>query len=282
MFFINKDPSLQYDERDFSCHACEIIESSKTEDIVSQEVTVLITAKNGLLKVALSVGLSLLFLAMSLPASAGINQWTSNGPSGGYILALAIDPSNTAIIYAVSYDVGAYKSTDGGGSWSPLSFDLLGDRVNTLAIDPENPTTLYAGISGGVFKSTDGGGSWVDTGINHDINALAIDPVNPSIIYAGTQYDGVYRSTNGGEDWREINSGLTADEVRVLAIDPANPATIYAGTGDGGVFKSFNSGDNWVNVGLTSSTVWDLAIDPANPATIYAVTSKVGSVRSTL
>jgi len=66
--------------------------------------------------------------------------------------------------------------------------------------------------------------------------ALAIDPKNPSIIYAGTYGGGVFESTNGGASWSAINSGLTNLDVLALAIDPKNPSIIYAGTYGGGVF----------------------------------------------
>ncbi len=89
------------------------------------------------------------------------------------------------------------------------------------------------------------------------VNTLAIDPSNPNTIYAGTIQGGVCKSTNGGDTWIQTGSGLTDLHVRSLAIDPSNPTTIYAGTDAGGVFKSTNGGDSWnpINSGLTAASV---------------------------
>jgi photosystem II stability/assembly factor-like uncharacterized protein len=92
-----------------------------------------------------------------------------------------------------------FQSTDGGASWRAARNGLTKTFVRALAIDPQTPTTLYAG--------TDGGG-------------------------------GVFQSTDGGASWRAANNGLTATDVRALAIDPQTPTTLYAGTQSGGVFKS--------------------------------------------
>ena len=85
--------------------------------------------------------------------------------------------------------------------------------------------------------------------------SLAIDPVTPTTLYAGTHDGGVFKSTNGGENWSAVNTGLTNTDVHTLAIDPATPTTLYAGT-FGGVFKSTNGGGNWsaVNTGLTNTS----------------------------
>ncbi len=103
---------------------------------------------------------------MTRPAgivAAGTNLWTSNGPDGGSILALAIDPANPAILYAGTDGAGVFKSTDGAGHWNAANTGLTSITVNALAIDPVTPTTLYAGTSAGVYKSMDGGGHWAIT-----------------------------------------------------------------------------------------------------------------------
>jgi hypothetical protein len=153
-------------------------------------------------------------------------------------------------------------------------------------IDPNTPSTIYAGTGGGgVFKSTNSGSNWtaVDTGLTSTaVYTLVIDPNTPSTIYAGTIGGGVFKSTNGGSNWTAVNTGLTNTYVQSLAIGPNTPSTIYAGTG-GGVFKSTNSGSNWtaMNTGLTSTTVYTLAINPNTPSTIYAGTGGGGVFKST-
>ena len=91
--------------------------------------------------------------------SAGTNVWTSNGPGGGAINVLAIDPKTPATLYAGIWG-GVFKSTNGGGNWSAVNTGLTATSVWALAIDPTTPATLYAGTEGGVFKSTNGGANW--------------------------------------------------------------------------------------------------------------------------
>jgi hypothetical protein len=225
--------------------------------------------------------LAFFLLFFSIKVNAG--TWTSNGPEGGTIRALAIDPVTTATVYTGTGG-GVFKTTDGGASWSPMNSGLTNTRVQALAIDPVTPATIYAGTyGGGVFKTTDGGANWLpmNSGLtNTNVNALAIDPVIPATIYAGTGYSpyfpsiGVFKSTDGGASWSPMNSGLTGTDVRALAIDPVTTATVYAGTYGDGVFKSTNAGASWspMNSGLTNTIVQALAIDPLTPATIYAGT----------
>ena len=110
-------------------------------------------------------------------AYAGQGVWTSGGPYGGNITALAIDPANSALLYAGTPGGRVFKSTNGGKSWTfkvgltPTSPWVLQPSVYALAIDPATPTTLYAGRIRlttsrwwRVFKSTDSGGTWVATG----------------------------------------------------------------------------------------------------------------------
>jgi hypothetical protein len=136
------------------------------------------------------------FQFVPFSAWAGANQWTSIGPDGGSISALAIDPSHPATLYAGIYYSGVYKSTNGGRSWSPANTGLTATYVQALAIDPSNPATLYATIASKVYKSTDGGGSWspVNTGLtNIYVMTLAIDPSHPATLYAGTEGGGVFQ-----------------------------------------------------------------------------------------
>jgi photosystem II stability/assembly factor-like uncharacterized protein len=164
-----------------------------------------------------------------------------------------------------------------------ISLGLGGDFINTLAIDPTNPGTLYAGADpGGVFKSTDGGSNW--TAINNGITdlgvfALALDPTTPTTLFAGT-VGGAFKSTDGGLGWTVMNTG--GSFIDALAIDPATPAILYAAALGGGVLKSADGGGSWaaINSGLDDLTVYALAIDPATPATLYAGT-KSGVFKTT-
>lgn len=165
-----------------------------------------------------------------------------------------IDPQTPGTIYGLSSDRKILKSTDGGTNWSPVNSGLPADAggrygITSLAIDPQNPTTLYAGNAlpgGGVFKTTDGGASWnaVNFGPpDGGVIALAINPQDPGTIYASTWWNrvfpnnsGMLKSTDGGTNWMAVNSGLTTLSVSTLATDTQSPGTVYAGTSDGSVF----------------------------------------------
>jgi photosystem II stability/assembly factor-like uncharacterized protein len=158
-----------------------------------------------------------------------------------------------------------------------------GGHIEAIAVDPQNPMTIYAGTYegylGGVYKSTDGGVTWSATQLKVAgvVTAIDIDPQNPAIIYAGSS-GGVCKSIDGGGHWIKVNSGLFAEDIESLAIDLKNPTTIYAGTSRG-VFKSIDGGGHWsaANSGLQDYEgsyirIESLAIDPKNPDIVYAGT----------
>jgi len=251
----------------------------------------------------------------------GGTNWSpaNSGLDGAVILveSLAIDPQNPSTVYAgttacfqssgspgwvegnenLCWRPGVFKTTNGGASWSSANSGLPWASVDfgfvtALAIDPQDPSTVYAGTVSGVFKTTNGGISWsaAKSGAPCCYTALVIDPNNPSTVYAGT-FVGVFKTTNGGTAWSAVNSGLSPVCCGSLAIDPQDPNTVYAGGSDA-VFKSTDGGTSWAKTGLpsfsdTSFTIAyqnpsaGLAIDPQNPSTVYAATSGLGVFKST-
>jgi photosystem II stability/assembly factor-like uncharacterized protein len=212
------------------------------------------------------------------PLANAAGFWTARGLSGYDVVALAPDPSGQATVYAGTDAQGAYKSTDGGRSWTRMSglpSNLA--EVFALAVNPVNRHVVYAG--GGLYKSSDGGTTWTDmsNGLTSDNTwALAVDPLRPRTVYAGTG-GGVFKSTNGAASWTWV-SGVNIGFVRSLQIDPANPRTVYAGTdslfgsGVAGVYKTTNGGKMWVDtLPLPDGyVVYGLSVDPLDTATIYA------------
>jgi photosystem II stability/assembly factor-like uncharacterized protein len=184
----------------------------------------------------------------------------------------------------------AYKSIDGGQSWSSSTPNPSSGQVIALAIDPTNPNIIYTGVSrggggsGGVYKSSDGAKTWsaFNNGItssSEGIGVLAIDPGNPNIIYAGG--NGVFKTTNGAVSWSEIDSDITNPNTGALVINPLKTNITYAGTA-GGLFKSTTGGASWSadNIGLRNTYVQTMAVDPGNANTIYAGTGGSGLFRS--
>ncbi|MBI4460725.1 MAG: hypothetical protein HY648_11800 [Acidobacteria bacterium] len=240
------------------------------------------TLANGIFK-TIDGGLSWTTVSSGLPKMA----YVGTPPVVG---ALAVDPANAATVYAGvaagSLGDGVYKSTNGGQSWTPVSFDAGGAIVLALAVDPSNSATVFAGTFGrGVLKSTNSGSLWTAANsglLAGEILALARDS-SGGTIYAGTA-NGLFKSTNAGQSWASVTSGIANSLITAVAVDPANADIVYAGTGipmglgSTGIFKSTNGGASWAfaGTGLSSepllSIVTSLAVDPSNPAIVYAGT----------
>ena len=172
--------------------------------------------------------MTLLVSGQATHVSAGVNQWTSIGPTGGPISALVIDPLMPSILYAGTGYAGIFKSVNGGQSWSQVNIGLVDTTITALAVAPIAPATLYAGTGWGLFKSTNSADNWVETSPDltvTSIDSIVIDPTMPSTLYVGTD-DGVFKSKDGGDSW----SAVSDDYVNALAIDSLDTSILYAGT----------------------------------------------------
>lgn len=171
---------------------------------------------------------------------------------------------------------------------------VLSGRVRGLAIHSTNPDIVYAGAaSGGVWKSIDGGQNWVDK--SGELNsltfgAIAIDPSNPDVVFAGTgEYhwilterfyngDGLYKSTNGGENWTKVNGEFgIVTHFSDLVVSPHNPNLIMAAIAKNlqnaapneGIWRSEDGGQHWVCV-LPGEGMYDLSFHPVDPNIVIA------------
>lgn len=149
----------------------------------------------------------------------------------GHTYAIAVDPTNSNIVYAGG-NPGIFKTTNFGVSWTDVSTGLT-DYIMTITINPVAPNILYAGTRDGVFKSTNSGTSWSNIGLA-EVNAILLDPNGPDTVYVGTN-SGVYISISGGISWQAMNSGLEDTNVTCLCIDPGN--YLYATTYGSGMYK---------------------------------------------
>lgn len=198
------------------------------------------------------------------------------------VLALAIDSQNPGTVYAGSHaaassdwreDIGVFKTTDGGNSWTAANKGLVATSVLDVVVDPHTPTTAYAGGNRGVFKTTDQGASWtrINVGLTHPAYRLAIDPRTPDTLYGGTG-NGVFKSIDGGLSWVAASTGLTNPFVQTLTLDRGSATTLYAGTLRG-LFKSTDGAASWtpVDLGMGDSVrVFSFTIDPQVSTILYA------------
>ncbi len=227
-----------------------------------------------------------------VPTILGMRPMTwhaSTGLSGRTVYDVSSMDATCSTLFAAT-DNGAYRSTDGGRSWSSLfaptqvsaasarAFDELtspdASLVPAITVCPANPNVVYLGGWGsGVYRSADGGNSWQrrNTGLSDLwIYDLAVNPGNCNVVYAGTNSGGVFKTADGGGSWAAVNNGLGNREVRALAIAPGDASRLYVGTTTG-VYRSYNVASSWqVSGGLPGTTVWALAVPADNADVVYA------------
>jgi photosystem II stability/assembly factor-like uncharacterized protein len=169
-----------------------------------------------------------------------------------------------------------------GTSWKEINTGLPSAvvGVRAITIDPATPSTIYGCSSSGfIFKSADGGEGWTAIGGVAGARSVVIDPTDSSTIYAGTGH-GIVKSTNGGESWIGVNTGLTDTSISMLAIDPITPSILFA-VAFRSIFKSTNGGETWNAIGFPADIAFfSLVMDPMAPSTLYAV-GNVGVFKST-
>lgn len=232
--------------------------------------------------------------------------------------AIEVAPSDPNIIYAgtgetdlrsdISFGDGMYKSTDAGKTWKNIG---LGDsrQIGRILVHPANPNVVYVAALGhaygsnperGVFRSTDGGQTWrkvLYKGPETGAVDLAWAPEDPQTIYATlwnvhrpprVQYgpiegagSGLYKSTDGGENWMQIQGhGLPDDDWHRAGVAVARGTEgrrVYAliDAKASGLYRSDDAGSTWVRAGADpriTSRGWYFGratVDPKNPDIVY-------------
>src|SRR3989339_1144376 len=219
--------------------------------------------------------------------------------SGVDILSLASNPQNGNEIYAGSKKSGIFKSSDGGEIWRQLPVSqITPTKAYSLAIDPANPSVVYAaaalGKRGKILKSVDSGETWKDTYSEPSngtlVLSLALNPQKPSNIFAGTDKGQIIFSEDAGETWRNAYWTENQAAVSKIAFDHANPNVAYFVLFEKGILRTIDEGKKFevlhrsksegsISLGNGLSRAVSIATDPAREGWVYAGTSD-GLLRS--
>ncbi len=238
------------------------------------------------------------------PKTVYVGAWVVDHPDGGLFIshdagkswsavaamqgqsirALSQAASNPKLLVAGTLK-GVFRSEDGGMQWkqiTPVGSSEL-HEVESIAIDPKDPATIYAGTWHLPWKTTDGGATWhnIKQGLidDSDVFSIIIDPVQPQVVYTSA-CSGIYRSENGGEVYKKVQGiPSTARRTRVLMQDPVNRNVVYAGTTEG-LYKTVNDGVTWQRMTGPDVIVNDVHVDPKNPQRVLLATDRSGVLAS--
>ncbi len=235
-----------------------------------------------------------------LKGSKNILPWVERGPANvpGRTRGLIVDPDDptSRTWFAGSVGGGIWKTTNEGGTWTKLTPDFPNLAISWLAMAPSNSNVIYAGtgegffaigmIDGdGIFKSTNKGNTWTQlastagTDDFQNVNRIIIDPGNENILLACTNTgslnefaSGIYKSDDGGLNWRKVYNSPRPRRVQQLVYHPNNFTVQYAAVYGQGVLKSTDAGETWQNssTGMSPNGRVEIAVAPTNPNRLFA------------
>ena len=160
-------------------------------------------------------------------------------------------------------DKGLYRSQDGGQNWELVRSPLSDFCVWAIAIDPVEPSIMYAGTGtptpAAVFRSKDAGATWERRPMeaaeecpavgSPRVTGIAIDPDNRQNIWLGLEVDGVRRSTDGGDTWSSLNGAIPNLDVHNVAVAAGPPNTVVIVVNND-VYTSTDDGSTWDQLGI--------------------------------
>ena len=241
------------------------------------------------------------FAVKAAASTLNLDTWEVLGPGniGGRTRVMVIDPRSPRRMYAGGVSGGIWKTTNRGKRWRPVGDEMTNLAVNALALDPENPDTIYAGTGegffreevratnlplrgGGIFVSHDRGKSWslmpATNGKRFQwVNDLVVSPHHSSHIYAATRA-GVLRSKDGGATWRRVlRPGVKGGCLDLALRTDKTTDYLFASCGTletATVYRKLKAegGGRWQPV-LTEAGMGrtSLAIAPSNQDVVYAL-----------
>jgi len=248
------------------------------------------------------------------------------GPAvtSGRIGDIAIDPRTPSVWYVAAASGGVWKTINSGTTWTPIFDRQPSYSIGCVTLDPRDPLVVWVGTGennsqrsvsygDGVYKSTDGGATWKNVGLkdSQHIGKIVLDPRNSDVVYVAAQGPlwnaggdrGLYKTTDGGKNWKKVLDISPDTGVSDLVYDPRNPDTLYAvsyqrrrhvwtlinGGPESAIHKSLDGGATWQKVtsGLPDVNLGriGIAIAESDPDKLYALVEaadgKSGFYRST-
>lgn len=233
------------------------------------------------------------------------------GPAvaSGRVMSIAVNPKNKFEYYVGVASGGVWKTVNDGTTWTPV-FDGEGSySIGWVALDPNDSSVVWVGsgesnsqrsvgYGDGIYRSDDGGKDWQNLGLkkSEHIGRVVIDPRDSKVIYVAAEGPlwgpggdrGLYKSTDGGKNWKAVLTISENTGVADVALDPANPDIVYAAAYqrrrhvftliDGGpesaIYKSSDAGATWnkLKSGLPAVDMGriGLEVSPADPNVVYA------------
>ena len=215
--------------------------------------------------------------------TGSVDDWTAIYGGDGF--QSLVDPTNTAVIYALSQRGNLGKSINNGANFSGATNGISGsDRKNwdtPIVMDPFDSQILYYGANR-LYKTTNAAGNW--TAISPDLTngsgggnltfgtiiSISVSPINTDTIYVGTDDGNVWITNNGGGNWTNVSASLPNRWVTKVLASRSDLNTVYAtfsgyryGEDNGHVYKSDDNGSNWTDIstGLPDIPVNDILED---------------------
>lgn len=227
--------------------------------------------------------------------------------------AIALDPKNPSTVWvgtgeynsqrSVGYGDGVYRSDDGGKSWKNVGLKTS-EHIGKVVIDPRDSNTVFVAAQGalwsaggerGLYKTVDGGKNWkavITISENTGVTDVVIDPKNPEIMYAaawqrrrhfytlvnGGAESAIYKSTDSGENWTKLRSGLPPGDLGRIGLDvsPVDSNVVYAtveASGNlSGIFRSNDKGATWERTSPNIAQAMyyaQIIADPKNVDRVY-------------